>query len=247
LNGARWSAEVEALDLGVMVATLLLAGITLQAASDPVFGTDPFFLLMLGWPVAGVGWALTLLRRADDVVARAAGSLLLAGTVAAFGLFGVSFLFLAFGGRVALAGAAVVAAGLFAVVVARTRNRRLAWLVAPTVVLLTLGFVYTGLPRQARLWIANSALTTYAEQIRRGDAVVIPRSPDQHVVVGTMPIYEVHEDEGELRFVTAYIGILGDDPAGLAYVPSGQPAAADLTYQHVLGPWYRWYPSAFGD
>lgn len=154
---------------------------------------------------------------------------------------GVLLLFLWLAGSLRIALVTVAALGLFGVVIVRAEERRRAWLVAPTIVLLTLALLYTELPRLVRMSIAEPELMHYAQQVERGEPVAIPEYGDDAISIGTIPIYEVYRDDGHLRLVTGHVGILADDGAGLAYLPSGPPSG-DGRYEHLLGPWYRWYP-----
>jgi hypothetical protein len=40
-----------------------------------------------------------------------------------------------------------------------------------------------------------------------------------------------------------FIGILDDDPAGLAFVPEGTPVG--VGWEHIRGPWYMWVPLGY--
>jgi hypothetical protein len=236
-----WSKQVGRLDWVVIAVTAALAVVTVYAASFPVVGTDAFYLLMFGWPLPAIGWSLLLLRSADHPTGRATSAALLVGSILSVPLSGLSLFVVFLAGWMGIGLVVVAGLALFGVVVAHARHRRIAWLAAPTIVVLTLVLLYTGLPSLIRVSLAEPALTAYAEQIERGEAVQELWYGDDPISVGGIPIYEVYRNRGHVQLVTGYVGILADDGAGLAYLPSGLPDA-DPRYEHLVGPWYRWYP-----
>jgi hypothetical protein len=238
-----WSRRISTVDWVIIAVTAVLAALTLYAASYPVVGSDAFLLLNLAWSLPAIALSLSLLGSAEDMIARAAAAALLVGSVASVAFLGFSLFVLILFGSIGIAAAAALAIALFAVVVVRSPNRCIAWLVAPSIVLVTLALLITGLPRMTRLWLAEPALTAYAEQIEGGGMVELPAYFDEPVSVGGIPIYEIYVEGGHLHFVTDYVGILADDGAGLAYLPSGAPEA-DPPYDHLPGPWYRWSPTS---
>jgi hypothetical protein len=225
----------------VIALTAALAALTVAAASYPVVGTDAFYLLTFAWPLPAISWSSRLLVSAEDSIGRAAAGALLVGSVAWVAFPGFPLLGVALFGLVGIAVAGTLGLALFGVVLARAPNRRVAWLVPPTIVIVALVLAVSGVPRLGRIWLAEPALTAYAEQVERGELFQLPAYFDDPVSVAGIPIYEAYVEGGHVHFVTDYVGILADDGAGIAYLPGGPPEA-DPPYEHLVGLWYRWFP-----
>jgi hypothetical protein len=219
----------------------LLAVLTLWAASFPIVGTDFFLFGGLAWWLLAVLWSARVSATADEGLVRAAALLLLIGTIASMPLFGISLMVIIIAGLIGAGAMAMTAAALFAIVVIKSRVRRVAWPIAPAIVAITLAVSLSGIPRLARLVAAEPELTTFvqgvASETGRGE-----RSQyfDDPVVVGSMPVYEVFERHGLVHLVTGHVGIMADDGAGIAYSPDR--SLRSPLYDHLFGPWYRWFP-----
>jgi hypothetical protein len=235
-RAGSWSRQADALDWLLVLATIGLSVATLWVTSVPfpsLFGSYPLPFL---WPLVGASWSLVLLRRAHDGAARFAAALLLLGAVATTG-GGLPFFAYFMYGETPLLIALLIALGLLAVVLVRERPLRIVWLVAPAIVLAMIGVGLSGAPAALRFAYAKPALTSYAESVLRGEAVQRP-SEQQRITVGSIDIAEVHARRGCVHLTTAYLGF-DDDPAGIAYCPSGPPSTGDR-YEQLNVPWYRW-------
>ncbi len=244
-NSSRWSTRAEWFDWFVLSATSLLALITIWVGSSFVPGMEILIVGLL-WGTAGVAWSVTVLMRTTDRVARFAVAALLVGpflTVSPFRDVAVPVIlaFLASLGWVVIGLVVVVLlvvlAGLFLV---RQRPLRLVWFVAPAIVVATAALVASGVPRWARLAVAEAELAEYVRSLDQGAGSWFYDDP---ITVGGLPVYEVIREEGQVRLVMGYIGILGDDPAGLAFVPEGTPVG--VGWEHIRGPWYTWVPRGY--
>lgn len=233
-----WSSSVDRVDWAIVAVSLVLAIGTLYVFSVPVVGTGAMGLLSILWPATAVAWALALLGTLRTSIGRVAAALLALGFVASIGGI-IPFFVALLIGPIGLITGGVLALGLFALILAREPSRRLAWLPAPTIVIATSALLLLGLPSLVRLALSEPDLTAFAQRIERGESVAHV-SPDAPILVGSIPILEVDADTDVVRFVTAYVGILGDYRAGLAYAPSGAPSGVGR-YEHLMGPWYRWF------
>lgn len=108
---------------------------------------------------------------------------------------------------------------------------------APVIVVAATAIVISGVPQAMRFAAAEPELTRYVQSLDQGAAVP---GYDDAVVVGGIPIFEVIREDGQILLVTGFIGILGDDPSGLAYTLDGPPVG--VGGDHISGPWYRWIP-----
>lgn len=240
VRSGMWSRQISRLDWVAIVLAALLAVVTVWAGSYPVPGTDVLYLGLLTWPIVAILWSTTLLASVSDTVARNAGLLLLLGSVLV--LFpGVVLIYLMATGGLGLLIGVIIAAGLFGLVAVRSPERRVGWLVAPVIVALTLALLVSGSPRLARMAWAEPHLTAHAEAILResGGAIAGDRWYDPPIEVGSIPIDGLYMRSGTVYFVTGYVGILADDEAGIAYFPEG---ISHPLHDHLIGPWYRWYP-----
>lgn len=238
-HSQMWDKRIRGLDWSAIAPAFILAGLTLWAASYPIVDTLAWILGGFAWSVVAIVWSGVLLATVHDRASRAAAVLLLVGSIVANPLAaGFSMLFLGFTGAYGLAAMVVAGLALLAVIVVRSRPRRLAWLVAPAIVLVMFGVLITGAPRLARLAVSEHELTNFAQSAIAGE---LPAYYDEGVSVGGIPICAAYNDWGGLHLVTGYVGILDDDEAGLAYFPNGPPSNG-LIYEHLLGPWYRWFP-----
>jgi hypothetical protein len=124
----------------------------------------------------------------------------------------------------------------------RQRPIRLVWLLSPALVIGVGALVLSGIPQSVRFTAAEPELTRYVQGL---DAA--PRLPhyDEPITVGGVPVYEVIREDDQVLLVTGFIGILGDDPAGLAYVLEGTPVG--VGWEHIDGSWYRWIPTQYVD
>ena len=228
---------IEWIAIGISAA---LACLTIYEASVPVPGTDSFNQLESLWPVAAIAWAVAIWEATPDRTARVAAGIVAVASIIDVVLLGFPLGFaLLLIGPSGLAIACLLATAIFLVILRGADSRRRLWFVPPAIVLSTLIVVYSGVPRGLRFAAAEPALSTFAEQVLRGDVSVDPY--DDPVGVGSILIYQTVQRGNELLLVTAYIGIMGDDAAGLAYIPSGLPSGTG-EYEHLQGPWYRWSP-----
>lgn len=236
-----WDWSVRLLDWLVIAPALLLACLTLWTASYPIVDTAAWWEGVLAWALVASGWSARLLATVRDGISRNAAQVLLVGSVVSIPIFTVGFMFLALAGTVGLVIPVLVGVGIFLVIVANSRPRRLAWFVVPAITLVMLGILATGLPRLVRMATAEPELTAFAQSVTSGGHGQLPTDFDHGLSVGTIPIYGAYDDWGGLHLVTGYVGVLNDDEAGLAYFPGGPPAN-DFRYEHLLGAWYRWFP-----
>ena len=129
---------------------------------------------------------------------------------------------------------------LLAGIVVSLAPRRLAWLVAPAIVLVMFAVIATGVPRLTRLAVAEPELTSFAQSLQQRQGSSLPAYFDAGLSVGSITIYAAYNESGGVLLVTGYVGMLDDYEAGLAYFPDG--ASVDGSrYEHLLGNWYRWY------
>lgn len=233
---SRWSTRVEWFDWVVLSATIMLALITIWVGSSIVRGAWDFVIVSFLWGAVGVAFALTLLMRTTDRLARFAVGVLLVGPLVTVSLLG-PVLFLIVSAWVVVGLLVVAPAGLLLV---RQRPIRVVWSVAPAIVVATVALVSSGVPRSARFAVAEAELTGYVQSLDQG-----ARSPsyDNPITVGGLPVYEVIREDGQVLLVMGFIGILDDDPAGLAFVPEGSPVG--VGWEHIRGPWYMWVPLGY--
>jgi len=236
-----WDRRIDVLDWLVIGATLLLAGLTLWAWSYPIPGGDAFLFGGIAWSIVAIAWATSVLATTSEKSALWASLLLLVGAVASFPFFGISLVVIGLGGTVGFGLMVMIGLGLLAVVVITSRVKRVAWLVSPVVVLAMFTVMYTAWPRLARMAVAEPALTGFAQTVDPNATLNYPMWFDDGLSVGSIPVYEAYVRHGGVHLVTGFVGILGDDNAGIAYFPDGAPAA-DSPYEHLVGSWYRWYP-----
>lgn len=233
-----WSTHVDWFDLLVLGFTIILAGVTIWTTSAVVRDAWDSIVLLVTWPIAGVLWASMVALRMTDRVARLLiVATLVVGAVAVFTMIPV-VLFWVVGPPLVVVGA-LLGAAVFGIAFLRERPLRLVWLAAPLVVVVTAVVVASGVPSAIRFAVAEPALTAFVE----GSATGGTTSPamDGSIDVGGIPVYEVYRSAGQVLLVTAYVGILGDDGAGLAFVPEGTPTEVG-EWEHLSGPWFRWYP-----
>ncbi|MEP7379097.1 MAG: hypothetical protein ABI725_05980 [Chloroflexota bacterium] len=234
-----WDKRIRGMDWLAIAPAIVLAGLTIWTASYPIVDTAAWLFGGFAWSIIGIIWSGVLLATVNDRGSRAAAVVLLGGAIVANPFAaGFSLLFFAFTGTFGLAAVFLTGLALLGVIVVRSRPRRLAWIVAPAIVLVMFGVLMTNAPRLARLAMSEPALTNYAESARTGE---LPAYYDGGLNVGAIPIYAAYNEWGGLHLVTGYVGILDDDEAGIAYFPSGLPTNG-IRYEHLLGPWYRWYP-----
>lgn len=235
-----WDKSVGPLDAVAIVLTALLAVVTLWVASYPIVDSSAWIFGGMAWSVVAITWAVSVVATATTRESRALALILLIGAVASIPFAGISLLLVSAFGRIGLAGAVVLGLAILAGVVVLSTPRRVAWLVAPTIVLIMCAVLVVGVPRVARLALAESDLTSFAQSVQ-GDGTSLPAYFDAGISVGSIPIYAVYTASGGLLFVTGYVGMLDDDEAGLAYFPHGAPTDDGAQYDHLYGNWYRWY------
>jgi hypothetical protein len=105
--------------------------------------------------------------------------------------------------------------------------------------LLTAGLLASALPAAIRFAVIEPELTAYVTSFANGETV--PTPGDIPIEVGGVSVYDVTREEAGVRLVTGYVGILGDDAAGLFYLPAGQLPSVGK-FEHLAGFWYRWFP-----
>jgi hypothetical protein len=235
--GTTWSRYSNRLDRLVIAITIGLAMLTLWFASAPVVSTARFSVLAVLWPLTGIAWAISLIGSVQRGPSLGAAILLLFGAGAT--IFGSTpmVLILLFGAGAAVAGL-VAGLGLFGLILVLERPRRIAWVVAPAIVLTTVGLAFSGVPRVARFALAEPALTAFAVDLLEGTSGAAP-GERRGVWVGVLRVRRVFVRDGCAHLVTANVGILGDSPAGLAYCPNG-PSGGRFPSEPFSGHWYRW-------
>lgn len=163
----RWSRRAEWFDWVVVGATVALGGLTVWTASSLLRGPWDRLPLSLAWAVVGAAWAVAVVARATDRVARVAALGLLGATLVTLTMFGpigaVVFL-----GSGAVLAAGLVALALFGVVLARDRARRLVWLLAPSVTAAAFAIDLSGIPQSLRFAAVEPQLAAYVATIRTG-------------------------------------------------------------------------------
>ena len=239
----RWSREAGPLDLLAIIAAAGLAPWTVWTAAVPVpeffmFGAAAFL-----WPTTGVVWAIAALRAATNDTSRML--FLVLAISAGLTLGGVAPLLLAvLAGPVPIIVAFVAALAAFALALSLEPHRRIAWLVGPAIVLATIGLAVSGLPALARFAASEPALTRYAQQVLGSELPADDDYWDDPRQIGSYEVYFTDVRGGCVRLATAFVGILGDVPAGLAYCPNAAPVSTGFgaTYEPFSGSWYRWLP-----
>jgi hypothetical protein len=234
-QSSRWSTRTEWFDWIVLSATMLLALMTIWVGSSIVRGTWDFLIVSSLWGAVGMAWSVTVLLRTTDRVARFAVWALLVASLLTMFVIG-SVVILIFSSWIVMGLLVVVPV----VLLVRQRPIRLVWLVAPTLVAVTGALVFSSVPRSARFALAEAELSGYVQSLDQGAG---SPSYDEPITVGGLPVYEVVQEEGQVLLVTGFIGILDDDPAGLAFVPVGTPVG--VGWEHIRGPWFTWVPRGY--
>jgi hypothetical protein len=236
----RYGADV--LDGLAIAASAALVVPTIWAASSPVPSVGDYPVLMVLWPLAAAIWAASILVRSDEPRVRGLGFVVIAGSIVAVGTLGLPFAVIAFlSGTIGLGLCLLVGIAVTAKILLPAGARRLRWFTAPLLVIATFAIVASGVPRAIRFATSEAALTAYAEQVRTGTQAEMPGDIGTSIQVGSIPIFHVETIDGDIHLTTAYVGILDDDPAGLAYVTGGTPSGPGI-YEHIDGPWFLWLP-----
>jgi hypothetical protein len=234
--------RAKALELLSIAFTAALAVATVVASSGPIVGFGDLSLLDLLWPLAAIAWAAAILAGSQNRIARRFAWILMAASVFTILTLGYPvFFILVIAGPIGLVLVALTCMVLFGIVLWRSEPHRRLWFAAPLIVVATFVLLLSGIPTSIRFAFAEPALSAYARQLQAGEAVPPRQGEALPISVGSIPIYEVRVDGGELIFITSYVGILDDYGAGLAYVPTGTPAGQGV-YQHLQGSWYIWTP-----
>lgn len=238
---SRWSTRAEWFDWVIVAVTILLALVTLWVGSSIVGGMWDYLAVSLAWVGVGLAWSVAVLVRTTDRAAKVAVWALLLGSLVSSCAFGpvTALVFTEPADRILIALLVGLSLG---VILVRQRPIRLVWFVGPIVVLAAAALTVSGALRELRFAASEDELTRF---VQSGEASEASRSYDEPVTVGGVPVYEVIREEGQVLLVTGYIGILADDPAGLAYVPNGEPVG--VGWEHISGPWFRWVPSGYVD
>ncbi len=237
---SRWSTRGEWFDWLVVSATLALALVSIWVGSSIVPGAWDYLLVSFLWAGMGVAWCVTVLLRTTDRVALFAVWALLIASFATILVLGpvTALIFFSTPSDWIVIGLLVAApVGLLLV---RQRPVRLVWFVAPAIVVASAALVFSDIARSARFAAAEAELTRYVQSLSQGTG---SPNTDEPATVGGVPIIEVIREDGQVLLVTGYIGILGDDPAGLAYAPGGTPTG--VGWEHISGPWYSWVPLGY--
>jgi len=143
--------RIYGIDPASAALTLVLAVLSIYAASFPVVDAIFFILFVLAWPFAALLWAITLLVPSVADSTNRAFSVLTAVLMA---LTAGSVLFLGFLALpIALLVASLTIVGY--VVAARRRARRVGWSISPVIVIATIALLYAGIPRQVRFGLAE--------------------------------------------------------------------------------------------
>lgn len=239
MTNRRWSGPVGQLDWYVIGPTVATAALTLWFSSAPFIGTGERLLLAILWPSLGVVWSVALFRSVRRRWSRVAAGLLALGAGITFAGIIPTVATIVVGPWLPVI-ALAVALGLFALVVILESPLRLAWLVAPAIVLTTIGLAASGLPRLARFATDEPALTAFAATIGPGE-IAIEAWEDPPVDVGSLRIEMAHHSDQCVFLGTTWVGPLGDVAAGLASCPVGPPQHRGV-FEHISGSWYRWTP-----
>lgn len=236
----RYSADV--FDGLAIAASIALVVPTIWAASSVVPSVGDYPALIILWPFAAAMWAASIVIRSDEARVRGFGFVVIAGTILAVATLGVPFAVIAFiSGGIGLGMCLFVGIVVTAKILLPAKGRRLRWFIAPLLVIAAFAIVASGVPRSIRFATSEAALTAYAEQVRTGTQTTVPSDIGTSIQVGSIPIFRVESIDGEIHLTTAYVGILDDDPAGLAYVTGGTPSGPGV-YEHIDGPWFLWLP-----
>jgi hypothetical protein len=238
-----WTRHVRSVDILIVALTIGMAALTLWLASAPIAHFFDFLILGFIWLPIGAVWALSLIVVRRPTWVLGAMVLVLLGVCSA--IFGVG----ALGGLATTALIALIGLGGVLLVMSMVLGRailldrpyRIVWLVAPVIVVATLGLAVSELPRLARFAFAEPALTAYATDVLDQPRVKFPEET-QPIGVGGLTIDWSAAQGGCAHLVTTYLGILGEYPAGLAYCPSGLPAVDDRIgdYDAFSGAWFLW-------
>lgn len=235
--GTTWSRSSSRLDRRVIALTVVLAIVTLWFASGPVLSTARFYALAVLWPLGGIAWAVSLIGSVQRGVSLGAAIVLLFGAGATIFGWTPFVLVLLFGAGAGVA-ALVVGLGLLGLILLLERPRRIAWVVAPAIVLATVGLAFSGAPRLARFALSEPALAEFAAELLEPASGASP-GERRGVWLGAIRVRRAFVRDGCAHLVTASVGVLADSPAGLAYCPNGPPVAR-FPYEPVSGQWYRW-------
>ena len=107
---------------------------------------------------------------------------------------------------------------------------RWAWWLLPVGALATIVLSETGWGLTARVWLCETKLRTYAEEVQGG------RHDNRPLWVG---LFRVQSAEGGPAQTRLGIGSEMLDVVGLAYCHK-PPDPTDRNYWHLYGPWYRY-------
>lgn len=248
VDGARTSADwllgprrdVHRTDAIVLVLAGCLGVVTVFTASAPVGDLGDWVFASVGWSVLGTYWSLRLLAGTGDPAARTIALVFLLAAALSFVSFGFVTMFVLAIVPFSITAAGALGLGMAALGALRDAERRRTWLGVPALAIITLAVVASSVPRTIRFTLAEPALTEYVMGVDQRAPSASP-SENAAIEVGGLTIYDVYEQDGEIHLTTAYVGILGDYPAGLAYVPSGVPSD-DGRYEQLSARWYRWFP-----
>lgn len=235
----RWLGQVGRRDRYLIAASVAVAALTLWFSSAPFIGTGERLLLAILWPPLGVAWSVTLFQSVRRGWSRVAAGLLALGAGITFAGIIPTVATLVVGPWLPVM-ALAAALGLLGLVIILESPLRLARLVPPAIVLTTIGFAASGLPRLARFAMDEAALTAFATSIGPGETA-IEAWEDAPVGVGSLQIEEAQHTDGCVFLGTTWVGPLGDVPAGLASCPVGPPQHRGV-FEHLSGSWYRWTP-----
>jgi hypothetical protein len=225
----RWSTRSDWFDWLIAAIAGLVGAATVWVGSAVVAGSYDLLMVSVAWAFAGILWSLAMILRATDTFARAAALALFLGALASATTFG-PIMALSFVGPAAVILGVVVALGLLTVILVRQRPTRIMWLVAPAITVAAFAVDLSGIPQRLRFVVAEPALAAYVEEIRAGTAALPDDEEGEPVDIGSISIFEVVQESGQVRLVTSFVGILGDDAPGVG------------RSDHLTGPWYVWYP-----
>jgi hypothetical protein len=226
------------IDVAIIALTIVMAAVTIWTASTPIAHVFDFLILGILWLPIGAVWALSLIVSSRP-------------NLALIGVVAIVLLLLAAGSFVqgmgplsTLVMTGVIASGAAVVVadVVRKRLMPLVVLIAPAIVLVTVGLILSGIPKAVRFAVAEPALRAYAMDLFEQPRVELPDEAVPVSVGGFTVDWSVARG-GCAHLVTTYVGILGEYPAGIAYCPSGPPGddSGVGDYEAFSGTWYRWF------
>lgn len=117
-----------------------------------------------------------------------------------------------------------------------SRPSKLLWFAIPIITLLPLALSTTNYGLAFRLWLCEDEIREFAESARSGNESISPVSAGR--AVGLFHICWTTANGSEMTLITTR-GLY--ENCGISYWPEGLPNGSGDEYQHLFGPWYRFY------